>query len=57
MYAVMTEEAEPQHRPEKWKCPKCGNVIVTHVPLLEDPTCANPEKHDRKRFVMEKVSK
>jgi rubrerythrin len=55
MYAAMEDEAEAQHRPEKWRCPKCGNVITTHVPLSQTPTCHSPQKHDRKKFLMEKI--
>lgn len=54
MFAVMEKE-DQQHEPEKWRCPKCGNVIKTFVPLTTTPTCHSPDKHKHKRFDMEKI--
>jgi rubrerythrin len=52
---MSTDMAEEEHKPETWRCPKCGNVIKTFVPLTTTPTCHNPAKHDRKKFDMEKI--
>lgn len=23
----------------RWKCPKCGQTITTHIPVIGQPTC------------------
>lgn len=48
-------EDEPNKKVSKWQCPQCGNTIKTYVPLNEIPTCHNPEKHNRKKFVMKET--
>lgn len=53
--SALMEKQDQEYAPEKWRCPKCGNVIKTFVPLTTTPTCHNPAKHDRKMFVMEKI--
>lgn len=42
-------------RKDKWKCPKCGEVIVIHVKLSEPPVCRNPQSHTSTAVAMELV--
>jgi rubrerythrin len=45
-------ENEEKRKPQKWKCPRCGNVMTTHVGLSESPTCRNPSAHSTTTIVM-----
>lgn len=42
-------------RKDKWKCPKCGEIIIIHVKLSEPPVCRNPQAHTSTAVAMELV--
>ena len=51
-----TEPKQEKRKPEKWKCPECGERVTTHVPLLEDPVCRSKTKHVTRGVQMVKVN-
>ncbi len=50
----MSENSE-KRKPQKWKCPRCGNTMITYVGLSENPTCRNPSAHSTTTVEMEET--
>jgi ribosomal protein L37AE/L43A len=40
---------------QRWRCPKCGATVTTHIPLTQPPTCGHAGRYGRRTTPMEPV--
>lgn len=51
---MSNEEEIVKPKPNKWKCPECGQKVTFYVEPSDTPTCANPTSHPKKIVKMVK---